>query len=95
MAEGMRVVVVCAFVDSVFRRELRLPVGATAADALADSGVLQAFPQLALAPRVGVFGREVALDAPLRDGDRVELYRPLTRDPKDARRKRARESASR
>ena len=36
-----------------------------------------------------VFGRRVAADAPLRDGDRVELLRPLRMDPKEARRRRA------
>ena len=39
---------------------------------------------------IGIFGRVVAPDALLKDGDRVEIYRPLLADPKDARRTRAR-----
>jgi putative ubiquitin-RnfH superfamily antitoxin RatB of RatAB toxin-antitoxin module len=38
---------------------------------------------------VGIFGAPASPDAPLRDGDRVELYRPLISDPKQARRERA------
>ena len=38
---------------------------------------------------VGIWGRAAALDAPLADGDRVEIYRPLAMDPKEARRRRA------
>jgi len=38
---------------------------------------------------VGIYGRRVALDARLADGDRVEIYRPLRADPKEARRQRA------
>jgi putative ubiquitin-RnfH superfamily antitoxin RatB of RatAB toxin-antitoxin module len=58
-----------------------LPAGATVRDALAASGLEgQAF---------GVFGTRVALDQPLNDGDRVEIYRPLVIDPKEARRRRA------
>jgi len=39
---------------------------------------------------VGIFGKVVEEDAPLTDGDRVEIYRPLAADPKEARRRRAR-----
>jgi hypothetical protein len=39
---------------------------------------------------VGIFGRRVAADAPVADGDRVEIYRSLVNDPKEARRRRAR-----
>lgn len=75
---------------------LRLPGGASVADALAASGV---FHRHALAPgdlQVGVWGRKCDLTAVLRDRDRVELYRPLTVDPKEARRlryKRAKQAA--
>jgi len=41
---------------------------------------------------VGIFGRRVELDAPLRDGDRVEIYRPLVADPREARRRRVKRS---
>ncbi|ART79610.1 RnfH family protein [Oceanisphaera avium] len=55
-----------------------------------QSGILQQFPQIDLSHNmVGVFGRQVKLNSQLRDGDRVEIYRPLLADPKDIRRKRA------
>ena len=58
-----------------------LPAGATVRDALAASG---------LDGNVfGIFGKRVALDHRLNEGDRVEIYRPLAIDPKEARRRRA------
>jgi uncharacterized protein len=69
---------------------LELPAGATVHQALAASGLLAAHPELDLGVlQVGVWGRPRALDAPLEDGDRVELYRPLQIDPKEIRRRRA------
>lgn len=64
-------------------RQVELPPGATAADALNACGV--GVEDMAL----GVFGRAVQADTPLRDGDRLELYPPLRVDPKTARRRRA------
>ena len=75
----------------VRRRELRLPEGSTVADAIAASGILAGHP--GVSPEswaVGVWGRLKKLDHPLRDQDRVELYRPLQVDPKEARRLRYR-----
>ncbi len=70
--------------------ELTLPVGATVADAIRASGVLDRRPEMAAAaPDVGIWGRASAMTQRLEDGDRVELYRPLTVDPKEARRVRA------
>jgi putative ubiquitin-RnfH superfamily antitoxin RatB of RatAB toxin-antitoxin module len=60
---------------------IRLPDGATVGDALAATG-LTGNP-------VGIFGKRVTMDTRLADGDRVEIYRPLKLDPKEARRKRA------
>ena len=77
----MKVEVVYALPDKAEVVSLRLPDGATVADALAASGLGgNAF---------GIFGREVPAGHPLRDGDRVEIYRPLAADPKEARRRRA------
>ena len=63
-----------------------LPPGSTVADALHASGWLQAHGLTLDALACGVWGRVKPLDHPLRDGDRIELYRPLTVDPKEARR---------
>ena len=44
---------------------------------------------------IGIFGRVVGTDHPLKDGDRIEIYRPLTADPKTARRARAKQARRR
>ena len=63
---------------------LSLQEGATVADALRDSGLAARHDTSQLA--VGVWGVLAALSDGLRDRDRVELYRPLQVDPKEARR---------
>ncbi|MBS1208201.1 MAG: hypothetical protein H6R19_599 [Proteobacteria bacterium] len=51
-------------------------------DAIHKSGILNLYPHIDLnAQRVGVFGKAVKLEAPLRAGDRVEIYRPISCDP--------------
>lgn len=66
---------------------VRLPAGATVRDAITASGLAARLSDLSA---VGVFGRRVKPDAPLADGDRVEIYRPLLVDPKEQRRQRSR-----
>jgi putative ubiquitin-RnfH superfamily antitoxin RatB of RatAB toxin-antitoxin module len=79
----IRVEVVDARRDGVSTAKVELPAGALVRDALLASG-------LNLDPSaVGIFGKRVAPDARLADGDRVELYRPLRLDPKERRRERA------
>ena len=73
---------------------LELPAGATLRDALVAGGLLPEAGDTP-APRAGIWGRLRPLDAPLADGDRVELYRPLQVDPMEARRARARRDAAR
>ncbi len=66
--------------------------GLTVRDAIERSGILGRFPDIDLAVnKVGVFGKLTKLDNTLADGDRVEIYRPLIADPKEARKKRAAE----
>jgi hypothetical protein len=87
--------VVLALIDGATEVELRLPPGATVADALAQSGVASLHPQIDVVhASVGIFGRRVERDCVLADGDRVEIYRPLIADPKAARRRRARGTAA-
>jgi putative ubiquitin-RnfH superfamily antitoxin RatB of RatAB toxin-antitoxin module len=70
--------------------ELEMPAGSSVAEALARSGIAARHPEIDLAAMaVGVYGVRVALDTPLSDRDRVEIYRPLLADPKDLRRRRA------
>ena len=69
---------------------LEVPPGCTAGEAIDRSGLAEIFPEMVVNPRaVGVFGRKVPLEHTLRPGDRVEIYRPLIADPKEARRQRA------
>lgn len=67
---------------------LRLPSGATVADAVQASGLLSRHGLVAEGLRTGVWGKLRSAESLLRDRDRVEIYRPLTVDPKEARRQR-------
>ncbi len=72
-----------------------LPAGSTAGEALANSGILALHPALdAETCGLGIFGREVRQDRVLADGDRVEVLRPLVEDPRERRRRLAREGRS-
>ena len=63
---------------------------ATVAEAISQSGLLIRCPDIDLRlNKVGVFGKLCELTQRLREGDRVEIYRPLIADPKEARRQRA------
>lgn len=93
MAEGgaaapvLHVLLACAQAPGeVLQHPLELPAGATVADALAQArarGLCPAEPAAC-----GLWGKVVPPEALLQDGDRLELYRPLTVDPKLARRQR-------
>ena len=91
MPDSISVEVVCATAERQLLRKVTLPTGSRVIEAVEQSGILQAMPEVAFDPlRLGVFSRRVSPDDTLRDGDRVEIYRPLTIDPKDARRRRVR-----
>lgn len=86
----MKIEVAYAKPDIQLVLDLELPDGATAEQAIRASGMLARFPEIDLAVNaVGIFGKTCALDQPLKPGDRVEIYRPLPADPKEARRGRA------
>lgn len=64
--------------------------GSTVEAAIRASGMLEKHPEIDLQQmRVGVFGKLCALGDRVREGDRIEIYRPLQADPKQARRERA------
>ncbi len=88
-AGTIRVEVACALPGGQFLRALDLPAGSTVDEAIAAAGVAVALGEGVLALEAGIWSRPVPRTTPLRDGDRVELYRPLTVDPKEARRRRA------
>lgn len=59
-------------------------------EAIQRSGILKQFPQINLSlNKIGIFSKIVSLDTILNDGDRIEIYRPLKIDPKQARKHRA------
>lgn len=70
-------------------RELTMPGGSTVRDAIAAAELLTRRPELKDSIDAGVWGLRCSIDRPLVDGDRVEIYRPLTIDPKEGRRLRA------
>lgn len=77
-----------------FLRRVELRRGATVADAVLACGIEREFGIDASALAVGIWSRPVAREALLREGDRVELYRPLQVDPKESRRRRAAKTKS-
>jgi len=90
MAEKMRIEIALDCPDGVYLREVLLAPGATVATALHACDLARALPGLDPdAAPVGIHGRKVPRDQVLRDGDRVEVYRPLRIDPMQARRRRA------
>jgi len=84
------------YVDLVFvtqekktiQHHLALESGSTVRDALNESNIFLSHPETQNMA-VGIYAKQVSLDTVLKDGDRVELYRPLTRDPKEKRRQQA------
>lgn len=90
MTGSIDVVVAYALPDRQELVALRLPAGSTAGQAVRASGLLQKYPDIDLEHnKLGVFGKLVGIDATLRAGDRIEIYRPLIADPKEIRRQRA------
>jgi putative ubiquitin-RnfH superfamily antitoxin RatB of RatAB toxin-antitoxin module len=88
-AELVVTVVYCApGVEDVV--EVRLAPGATIREAINASRLLVRRPELGATPDVGIWGRPCSLQEEVRDADRVEVYRALKVDPKEARRIRAR-----
>ena len=88
--ETIRVEVAYALPEKQVLLSLDVATGTTLGEAIAQSGIENDFPGLEINPaRVGIFGNRAGLEDKLRDGDRVEIYRPLIVDPKEARRKRA------
>ena len=88
--ESIAVQVCYALPDAAFLRALSLPEGSTVRQAIEHSGLLQRYPEIDLGVNmVGIYGKKKTLDTVLRPQDRVEIYRPLQADPKEARRRRA------
>lgn len=73
-----------------FLQTLTVPKGTLLHDAILRSGLLEEYSEIDLSHcRVGIFGKLKTLETVVRDADRIEVYRRLIADPKDARRNRA------
>ena len=87
----MKVEVVYAMPEEQSIVKLELAEGAVVRDAVVASALSERYPAIQVgATPVGIYGEKVQYDTVLRDGDRVEIYRPLEVDPMEARRLRAR-----
>lgn len=91
MAETrITVEIVHAGVDRLWRQTLQIAAGSSVMQALEASGLLTQLPSEVVHPlRLGIYARRVEPSRVLRDGERIEIYRPLTLDPMAARRRRA------
>lgn len=92
MAEAVhfRIQVCYATPERQWLLPLKVGEGTTLHQAIRASGILDEAPEIDLSVwRVGIFGKLKALDTVLRQDDRVEIYRPLTADPMQSRRRRA------
>jgi len=68
---------------------LKVPDHCTIEETINLSGVLKLYPEINLtSQKVGIFGKIAALDTPVKDGDRVEIYRQITVDPQTVQRRR-------
>ncbi|PLK58667.1 RnfH family protein [Candidatus Palibaumannia cicadellinicola] len=88
---NIRVKVVYALPEHQYMLSLLLPEGSTVEQAIHASGILTFNKEIDIVNinKVGIFSRVISLKEKLRDGDRVEIYRPLLIDPKERRRQRA------
>ncbi len=94
--ERIRIQVVCAEAGRQTVLELEVEAGCTAGEALLRSGILGLHPQVESTDcGIGIFGREVTRDYRLQHGDRVEVLRPLLEDPRERRRRLARQGVKR
>jgi putative ubiquitin-RnfH superfamily antitoxin RatB of RatAB toxin-antitoxin module len=94
MADGKHDVIEVEVVYAMPRTQtvvtMKVPVGTTAKVAIARSGIAAKHAGVDWdTVAVGIFGKRAPLSTVLREHDRVEIYRPLIADPKQARRKRA------
>lgn len=85
----MNVGVCYAQADRQIWLRLEVPDGSTVAEAIELSGVLKQYPEIDLtSQKVGIFGKLSKLEAVVKDGDRVEIYRKITADPAQVQRRR-------
>jgi putative ubiquitin-RnfH superfamily antitoxin RatB of RatAB toxin-antitoxin module len=91
--KNIRVEVAYAKPDEQVLISVEVLEGTTAQQAIEKSNILQLFPEIDLGQgnKIGIFNKPCALNTSLREGDRVEIYRPLIADPKQVRKQRVAE----
>lgn len=95
MPGKIAVEVAYALPEKQYLLPVMLEEGATVEDAIHASGLLELRTDIDLkVNKVGIYSRTAKLHDAVRDGDRVEIYRPLIADPKELRRQRAEKSAN-
>lgn len=93
MTPPMQIEVVYALPHVQVLKKLDVPADCTVEQAIRCSGILDQFPEIDLAKsKLGIFGKLTQLQAMLELHDRIEIYRPLIIDPKEARRLRAKKN---
>jgi putative ubiquitin-RnfH superfamily antitoxin RatB of RatAB toxin-antitoxin module len=84
----MRVSVAYAVPDKQVWTDLQVQEGCTVLDAINQSKIMARFPDINLdQQKVGIFGKFCKLDAVVKEGDRIEIYRPIIADPKTVKRR--------
>jgi putative ubiquitin-RnfH superfamily antitoxin RatB of RatAB toxin-antitoxin module len=92
MAETIQVEVVYALPERQDVAGISLPAGSTVGQAIEASGLLAKHPEIDLSRnKLGIYAKLARVDTVLRDRDRVEIYRPMIADAKEARKQRATE----
>lgn len=92
MSETISVEVIYAIPHKQEIVSLKVPEGTTVRQAIEACGILAKYPEIDLSRnKLGIFAKLTKPDAPLRDKDRIEIYRPLIANPKEVRKQRAAE----
>jgi len=95
VADQMTIEVAYATPQEQMILSVEVAADVTVKEAVEKSGITEHFPEIDTETmKVGIFGKLAKLNAAMNPGDRIEIYRPLIADPKEARKKRAAEGKS-
>jgi putative ubiquitin-RnfH superfamily antitoxin RatB of RatAB toxin-antitoxin module len=84
----MQIGVCYAHAEQQVWMRLEVPDNSRVEEAIRHSGILKRFPEIDLSKqKVGIFGKLVKLDSEVKEGDRIEIYRPITADLKTVKRR--------
>lgn len=90
MSKTINIETAYALAETQYLFAEQVPEGSTVQQAIEQSVLLTEVPNIVI-DKVGIFGKLVSPDTVLREGDRIEVYRPLKADPRDRRRKKVAE----